>query len=217
MKVKKGDKLPVTKQGADSSQKELKPPIAPGGKPRKRISGPHRSDNRKKFITVKNQKNISEESEEEKVHREEVDNAAISFVLDELKKEEKSGWEVEDMNVGTPNNKGYDIKFENTETKEVRYIEVKGLSGPWHEGAAMTDVQFHFSLEHREQSWLYVVEHALDAPKLFKIKNPAAVANRFVFDHGWKELSEDGQVTENQEKGADVLRSAMNKKNHGKD
>ena len=193
------------------------PPVEPGGKSTRK-SGSLRSDNQKEFVTyinVKNQKNIPKESEKERVHREKVDNAAISFVMDELKKSEKSGWKAKKMDVEGRKNEGYDIMYWNPETEEVRYIEVKGKSGPWVKGVAMTDVQFFFSKKHGDKSLLYVVENALDVPKLFKIRNPAQKATRFVFDKGWKSFSEDGVSQVKQEKGTDVLRSLMNKKDRG--
>ncbi len=73
-----------------------------------------------------------------------------------------------------------------------RLIEVKSLSNAWDEAhpAALTEMEFQTALKH-ESYWLYVVEYADETqPRLSCIPNPAWRANQYLFDDGWRALSE---------------------------
>ena len=88
------------------------------------------------------------------------------------------------------NNEGFDIVSTTTDGSK-RYIEVKGIDGPWGErGVALTAPQYEMALEQGSSYWLYVVEFALDDEKasITSIPNPAGAVMRYVFDVGWKNI-----------------------------
>jgi sacsin len=89
------------------------------------------------------------------------------------------------------NTPGYDIRSVST-AGEVRYIEVKGVSGLWDRaGVPMSPTQFRFAQDHPESAWLYVVEFALnpETAKVHPIKDPAGRVSQFRFDGGWKAVA----------------------------
>ncbi len=90
------------------------------------------------------------------------------------------------------NNPGYDIESKSP-SGEVRYIEVKGVDGPWDKaGVPVSPTQFTFAQNHREEFWLYVVEFARDEQrnKIYPIQNPTDKITQFRFDGGWKAVAE---------------------------
>jgi hypothetical protein len=127
-------------------------------------------------------------SREAEAHRDAVDHAGISCVV---RLERERGRSPEVM---PPSNPGYDVVSRDEEGKVERYIEVKSLAGRWAlQGAGLTRKQFETARELGEKFWLYVVEHALsDHTKVWAIHNPAARANQFLFDEGWRALAEAG-------------------------
>ncbi|MER3448037.1 MAG: hypothetical protein C4291_14950 [Candidatus Dadabacteria bacterium] len=90
-------------------------------------------------------------------------------------------------------NEGYDVESTDASGNTVRYIEVKSLAGDWPDTAArLTRPQFEMAEEKGELYWLYVVERAQrDDFRIYRICNPARQANEFLFDDGWKALSEN--------------------------
>ena len=92
-------------------------------------------------------------------------------------------------------NAGYDVISEGE--GETRYIEVKGTEAAWGErGVAMTPTQFFYARENSDRDhWLYVVEDVFSqSPRIHKIQNPSEKVDRFVFDGGWRQAAESGQV-----------------------
>jgi len=86
------------------------------------------------------------------------------------------------------NNEGFDIVSTAADGSK-RYIEVKGIDGPWGErGVALSAPQYRKALDKGSSYWLYVVEYALDdkAASITPIVNPAGAVMRYVFDVGWK-------------------------------
>jgi len=88
------------------------------------------------------------------------------------------------------NNKGFDIRELNSDGTVVRYIEVKTLTGVWAEGGvAVTESQLEFA-QVNDEWWLFVVENInYNNPCVYTFENPVQEANRFMFDHSWKQLS----------------------------
>ena len=87
-------------------------------------------------------------------------------------------------------NPGYDIELVGPGNK-LRYIEVKGIDGPWTEaGVRLSATQFKFALEKATSAWLYVVEHARDPAnsRIHRIQDPANTATDFCFDAGWQSI-----------------------------
>lgn len=138
-------------------------------------------------IVVPSRPDASLSSDEDaQVRREAVDQAGIARVLEF---ERRNGREPREM---PPKNPGYDVVSSNADGIIERYIEVKSLCRGW-SGAepALTHRQFHFALRYNAKCWLYVVEHAeQDDFQIHPIQDPARRVNRFMFDWGWKDLSE---------------------------
>jgi len=84
---------------------------------------------------------------------------------------------------------GYDVRSVD-ESGEIRYIEVKGISGEWNErGITLSSYQFSQAKMHKDQYWLYVVEDVASQNKeiaIYPIQNPAQRVTSFAFDHGWR-------------------------------
>jgi hypothetical protein len=89
-------------------------------------------------------------------------------------------------------NPGYDIESRDASGCIVRYIEVKSFSGRWHNTYAdLSRPQFVKANGLGDAFWLYVVECAESQNfRIYRIQNPACRANHFMFDDGWRVLSE---------------------------
>jgi hypothetical protein len=102
----------------------------------------------------------------------------------------KNGRQAVELAQGHP---GYDIVSTNSRTGEQRLIEVKGIDGEWNKtGVGLTRTEFANAQEFGDKFWLYVVEWALDEDKarVQAIRNPATQVERFMFDSGWRDLTE---------------------------
>lgn len=87
------------------------------------------------------------------------------------------------------NNKGFDIR--SVDGDRTRIIEVKSTTGAWGGyGVALTASEYEKAGEDSAEFWLYVVEHALTRPKIWKIRDPRSQITQYWFDHGWKKLAE---------------------------
>jgi hypothetical protein len=115
-----------------------------------------------------------------------IDRAGVDYVLE---REQAEGREPHEM---PHHHKGYDVESSGL-GDQLRYIEVKSLSGRWTEwdAAALTAPEFETACELRERYWLYVVESAETAERcLYRIQDPARKINQYLFDDGWKALAE---------------------------
>ncbi|MEN9576294.1 MAG: hypothetical protein RL514_4149 [Verrucomicrobiota bacterium] len=84
---------------------------------------------------------------------------------------------------------GYDLESRGQTDEILRYIEVKATGSDWL-GVLLSAPQFRAAQQLGDQYWLYVVENADSAtPRVYPIQNPAGVTEKFIFDHGWKEIS----------------------------
>ena len=71
----------------------------------------------------------------------------------------------------------------------LRYIEVKSTGLDWN-GVLLSSTQFLEAQRLGGHYWLYVVENAgSDTAKVYQIQNPAGLAEKFIFDEGWKEIA----------------------------
>lgn len=120
--------------------------------------------------------------------------AAIRHVLAWERQQER---DPTDENEANPQNEGYDISSRGPSGEVERYIEVKGVKGEWGlRGVAVTPPQFKFAETQGQQAWLYVVEFALtDAPRIHRIQDFARRVWRFMFDDGWRDISESANLT----------------------
>jgi sacsin len=90
-------------------------------------------------------------------------------------------------------NPGYDV-ISAQPNGITRYIEVKGIDGPWGEaGVAVSKPQFKFATEKEGDAWLYVVENVRDEAnaQIFTINDPAGKVTHFCFDAGWRAVSDE--------------------------
>lgn len=126
------------------------------------------------------------------LHNSEVDKAGIEWV-------KSKEWEIRrtviDMNETTHNHKGFDLKsVSDSDPNDVRLIEVKSCSGYWPDlGVGLTRAQFEMSIMERFQSWLYVVENAMEPDplkRLHRIQNPWDNIRAVYFDPGWRDIAE---------------------------
>lgn len=105
-------------------------------------------------------------------------------------------------------NPGYDIESIGP-AREIRYIEVKGIDGPWDEtGVRLSSTQLKFALEKAVAAWLYVVEHARDPAnsRIHRIQDPANTTTDFCFDAGWQAIAvAEANVLEQPVVGAEYL------------
>lgn len=119
--------------------------------------------------------------------RTQVEEAGIKRVMDY---EVAHGREPEEMPHLNP---GFDIRSVDSRG-EVRYIEVKALSGRW-EGpnpAQLTRNEFETAREKEDEYWLYVVEFAASAEaRVYPIQNPVGWIQRYLFDNGWMKLAKE--------------------------
>jgi len=91
-----------------------------------------------------------------------------------------------------PTHEGYDIESCDALGKIERYIEVKTIRTEWGErGVTLTSAQFEAAREHKGLYWLYVVENpGSQDQRIFRVWNPGEMARWYVFDHGWRQLTE---------------------------
>lgn len=130
--------------------------------------------------------NNDPEDVQEFFRKEKVSRAGVDFVLDADKAD---GIKLVEM---PRNHESYDLEMQDADSRILRYIEVKASSTLWGErGIAMSKPQFSAAQRHSDKFWLYVVENAGKPDcKLYRIQNPAGKTMRFVFDGGWKSITD---------------------------
>lgn len=129
-------------------------------------------------------------------HNREIEVAAMKRVLEFEAASQRRPEDVHTQDMG------YDIVSTHLETKEKRFIEVKGSSGLWGAGGVgMTDDEFKMALKLGDQYWLYVVERAsTEGFRIYPIQDPARLVQQFTYDHEWRALAEGatkGEIVEN--------------------
>ncbi len=84
-------------------------------------------------------------------------------------------------------NPGFDLYQGDQPDSATRLCEVKAMTGSlFDRSVGLSRTQFECAREHRENYWLYVVEHAGDThARIIRIQDPASKARTFTFDHGW--------------------------------
>lgn len=118
--------------------------------------------------------------------RKAIDEAAVAAVLAEEEADDRTARQMSHLHPG------WDVEVSDGNGAIVKRIEVKGTRGSWGErGVGLTPTQMEAAQEHGDGYWLYVVEHALMKPRVFRIQNPASSVDRYMFDGGWRQVSED--------------------------
>ncbi|MBP5953412.1 sacsin N-terminal ATP-binding-like domain-containing protein [Pseudomonas sp. P42] len=90
-------------------------------------------------------------------------------------------------------NPGFDLYEAGRDGKEIRWVEVKSMTGSLeNRPVGLSRRQFDFARERGAAYWLYVVEYATDPAKsqVLRIQNPVAHAQTFTFDHGWSQIAQ---------------------------
>jgi hypothetical protein len=126
---------------------------------------------------------------ESAIDRLRVDEAGVRHVLDYEKSQSREPTEM------PHHNEGYDVESRG-EQGEVRFIEVKSLSGHWgaRNAAGLTRAQYEFAREKGRQFWLYVVERATsDDYRICRIQDPAHKVNQYLFDDGWEAIGDPSE------------------------
>lgn len=192
-----GSHAPSLPPPPENTQRQVEPPIPKNGKQhpassdrghkktKKRTTAQGQSRLRTYVIHEPGDGQASDFDLSEK--RTVIDEAGMSRVSEAEKKSERS------VRVLPANHPGYDLESSDGSGDVVRYIEVKSLSGTWGEkGISLTRTQFEKARELGERYWLYVVEWAGQDEKsrIHRIQNPANQVNQFLYDSGWKVLSE---------------------------
>jgi hypothetical protein len=157
---------------------------APSENPNKIVS----PNNRKPVYVGKEKEIESESTQDKKDFATEVGNKGEDYII-----KHSSDYILSKSNrleKAPVNNKGFDIRELNSDGTVVRYIEVKTLTGVWAEGGvAVTESQLEFA-QVNDEWWLFVVENInSNNPSVYTFENPVQEANRFMFDHSWKQLS----------------------------
>lgn len=91
-------------------------------------------------------------------------------------------------------NPGFDLFEIDSNGELLRWVEVKAMTGTLEDRpVGLSHTQFNYAREKGEAYWLYVVERATDPmhARVLRIQNPAAKAQTFTFDHGWREIASD--------------------------
>lgn len=163
------------------------------------------SDNRERLRSYvepeRSDKDNQKQSERKEVIKA-IESAAIEFVLAE---ERRLGRVARDLNADSQHSRGHDVLSHLPDGTDERYIEVKGVAGAWGQrGVMVTPAQFECALQNGDKAWLYVIEHALSAPKLHRIQDFARRVWRFGFDEGWGGVAESASEKK-QRIDADVL------------
>ncbi len=100
-------------------------------------------------------------------------------------------------------NSGYDIEsIENDGSGDLRFIEVKSLSGHWGaEGVSISIKQLEWAYKKGNAYWIYIVENVnSEAIKLYKIQDPAKHIRAFKFNHAWKQIAEEKDSKDSSDK-----------------
>lgn len=116
------------------------------------------------------------------------ENVSRDFVL---KHETSEGRIAEAM---SQTNAGYDIEsIENDNTGDLRFIEVKSLSGYWGaEGVSLSIKQLEWAYKKGNAYWIYIVENVNNENIcLYKIQDPAKHIRAYKFNHAWKQIAEE--------------------------
>jgi len=84
-------------------------------------------------------------------------------------------------------NPGYDLFEAGPDAQPHRWCEVKAMTGSLNDRpVGLSRTQFEWARQHRDDYWLYVVEHAGDEEaRIVRIQDPAGKAHSFTFDRGW--------------------------------
>jgi hypothetical protein len=183
-------------QGPEKPAEKAQGPVTPTGPAKPRPQKRSRQKQRRLITYVPPPGTAATEAERGTTEgRKRSDRMGIAAVLEY---EQEAGRFAKEM---PHHNKGFDIESYATSAMSgtvERYIEVKSIADDWGEtNVRLSKAQLEFATGPRgSQSWLYVVEHAQSPePIVHAVARVGQRADSFYFDHGWKALSEDPEIT----------------------
>ena len=102
--------------------------------------------------------------------------------------------------VGDPHQAGWDLRSIDSETREVRLIEVKGKGRPWDDDQVveLSGAQIRKAFEAKESWFLYVVEKTDEGCyQVLPIANPVHVAAKWILcGDSWRMAAEEAKVVD---------------------
>jgi len=187
------DPLGAILGGEDPNRPPMPPTLPEGGERIGRTPSKPRKKKSRLMSYVYPDEAVIDPSEPKKdaKHRSIVEKAGIDRVINYERLYYRRAVDVNKEHVNHP---GYDLESAD-ENGQVRYIEVKALSGIWESTnpALMTRTEFETAKEMRDQFWLYIVERATAEDEnevfIYCIQNPANRAQYYLFDAGWEPLA----------------------------
>lgn len=90
-------------------------------------------------------------------------------------------------------NPGFDLYEVDSSGKQVRWVEVKSMTGSLKDRpVGLSRTQFDCARERNAAYWLYIVEHATNPAeaRVLRIQDPVARTRTFTFDKGWTEIAQ---------------------------
>ncbi|UFA51995.1 DUF3883 domain-containing protein [Deinococcus radiophilus] len=124
--------------------------------------------------------NESDREITQEAHSQKVDRRGMEYAMEYERRHNRTP---EDCSADT--GAGYDI-FSTELSGEVRYIELKTVSGPWGDlGVTLSRNQLAAARKYGERYWLYVIEDLDGQPKLHAIQHPEGQVTYYVFDGSW--------------------------------
>jgi hypothetical protein len=136
--------------------------------------------------------NGSKDSEKSKTDQQKKIGKKAEELVMQYESQEPNSRHAVNMNEDHPNHPGYDIESIDKDGQKIRFIEVKGIDGPW-DGwdVGLSAAQYKFARENGKSYWLYIVEEVFsENPRIYRIQDPAGLITDYRFDHGWSQLSE---------------------------
>ncbi len=134
------------------------------------------------YIEVDATDDVSQVSGEIQARKIELEDYGIKCIIEQEPK----------LNRTAKNNPGFDLVERDAAGHDLRWIEVKAISGAFNGNwVVLSRTQFQMAMDYGENYWLYVVEHAEnpDQVNIIRIQDPAGKSKNFIFDYGWEKLA----------------------------
>jgi len=173
------------------------------GSPRQPVVSPQRAKNTsgssqnqqyRNGVRVSSGLTIEKDSDSEEillqVEIDKIDQAGVARVINYEREQGRNPMDKNEEEINFP---GYDIESQDSNSGEIRYIEVKSLRHNWgRKGVKVTNRQFKTGEEYKDSYWLYVVERAeFDGEyEITTIQNPVGLVREYYYDGSWKQLGD---------------------------
>ena len=131
-------------------------------------------------------KSAEDDNAERRARAKENEKISRKYVMEHEKSEGRIATEMSDTNPG------YDIEsIENDGSGDLRFIEIKSLSGDWGaEGVSISIRQLDWAYRKGKCYWIYIVENINNENrKIHMISDPASHIRAFKFNSAWKDIA----------------------------